>query len=373
MSGALVDLVAKGVQDSFITGKPEVSFFRQMYKRHTNFAQKPVLLNPMGSKTANSQISIKIPTKGDLLSYMWVDLGSGNLSSSSDGSGGIEATSATKPAVFELFIGGQLVDRQDATYMVQVWNKFMADSGAKTKAAYNVSPSGDEEYKTDLMTSTWLPLHFFFCDNTYLPLVAIQYHEVEIRVTFAGSNPSSDIKFYANYIMLDADERQMVVDKSHELLIEQVQKIYADDTSGTSPRFDLNLLNHPVKALFWVRPDDTTFTTDDVQLYLNGSEVFEDAMPDKYFTTIQGYYHSEHSSDLLRGSDPAEGSNIKMYSFALKVNKHQPCGTCNFSRLDNADLHLKTSSGVPATLPLYAVNYNVLRIRDGVAGLAFAN
>ena len=370
MSGALIDLVAKGVQDAYITGKPEVSFFRQMYKRHTNFAQKPILLNPMGALAANSQVSIKIPQKGDLLSYMWVDLGSGTLG----GSSGIQARDANKPAVFELFIGGQLVDRQDATYMVQVWNKFMIDSNAKTKAAYR-TVGGEEDYMTDIMSSTWLPLHFFFCDNTYLPMVAIQYHEVEIRVTFADSQPPADIKFYANYVMLDADERKMFVDAEHEILIEQVQKIYADDIS-TSPRFDLNLLNHPVKALFWGRPDlGGDFTCDDVQLYLNGSEVFEDPMPDKYFTTVQGYYHCEHGSDLLRGSTAIQGANMKMYSFALKVNKHQPCGTCNFSRLDNASLHLKScqNTSSSATIPLYAVNYNVLRIRNGVSGLAFAN
>lgn len=368
MSGALIDLVAKGVQDSYITGKPEVSFFRQMYKRHTNFAQKPVLLNPMGAIAANSQISIKIPQKGDLLSYMWVDLGSGTV-----GGTGIDADHTSKPAIFELFIGGQLIDRQDATYMVQIWNKFMIDSGAKSKAAYDVPSTGNDNYMSDLMNSTWLPLHFFFCDNTYLPMVAIQYHEVELRVTFSGTTPPTGIKFYANYIMLDTDERQKFVDTPHELLIEQVQKIYAEDTSS-DPRFDLNLLNHPVKALFWLRPDHSgDFRSESVQLYLNGSEVFEDTMPDKYFRTIQGYYHSEHASDLLRGSEANEGGNVKMYSFALKVNKHQPCGTCNFSRLDNADLHLKECSDVPSTLPLYAINYNILRIRDGVAGLAFAN
>ena len=330
----------------------------------------------MGTLAANSQISIKIPQKGDLLSYMWVDLGAGTLVSSSDGSGGIEASHATKPAIFELFIGGQLIDRQDSTYMVQVWNKFLVDSGAKTKAAYNTSTAGNEDYMTDLLTSTWLPLHFFFCDSAYLPMVAIQYHEVEVRVTFSGSSPASNIKFYANYVMLDTDERKMFVDADHKILIEQTQKIYADntETATSNPRFDLNLLNHPVKALFWVRPTlNATFTSDEVQLYLNGTEVFEDTMSDKYFRTIQGYYHSEYGSDLLKGNAPEEGANVKMYSFALKANKHQPSGTCNFSRLDNADLHLKACAGVPSSLPLYAVNYNILRIRDGVSGLAFAN
>ena len=67
MSGALVDLVAKGVQDVYLTGSPEVSFFRQQYKRHTNFTSKPVKLNPMGTVAANSEISLKIQNKGDLV------------------------------------------------------------------------------------------------------------------------------------------------------------------------------------------------------------------------------------------------------------------------------------------------------------------
>jgi hypothetical protein len=369
MSGALIDLVAKGVQDSYITGKPEVSFFRQMYKRYTNFAIKPVLLDFMGSAAASSQISIKIPAKGDLLSHMWVDLGSAAASGN-----GIDA-STSKPALFELFIGGQLIDRQDATYMLQVWNKFLVDSGAKSQAS-SLAKQGNDDYMDDLLGTTWLPLHFFFCDNTYLPLVAIQYHEVELRVTFGDNAPPSDIKFYATYVMLDTDERQMIVDTPHEILIEQVQKIYSD-MNKASPRFDLNLLNHPVKALFWVNPATTSeAVTDDVQLYLNGSEVFEHPMNNKYFTNIQGYYHSEHSSPLLSGTIGAEGANVKMYSFALKVNKHQPCGTCNFSRLDNADLHIGskgTGDNFPSIFPLYAVNYNILRIKNGVAGLAFAN
>ena len=74
MSGALVDLVAKGVQDAYLTGKPEVSFFRQKYSRHTNFAMKPIKLTPIGTVAGNSDVTLKIPNKGDLLSYIWLDL-----------------------------------------------------------------------------------------------------------------------------------------------------------------------------------------------------------------------------------------------------------------------------------------------------------
>jgi hypothetical protein len=243
--------------------------------------------------------------------------------------------------------------------MVQVWNKFMVDSGAKSSAAYDRSPLGVDDYMLELMSSTWIPLHFFFCDNTYLPLVAIQYHEVEIRVKFSSSGAPTTPLFYANYVMLDTDERKMIVDTPHELLIEQVQRIPFD-----SSKFNLGLLNHPVKCLLW---GSDNAVTDDVQLYLNGTEIFNQPMPAKFFRQVQGYYHSDFNNSELANLS----SYLFMYSFSVKANKHQPSGTCNFSRMDTSTLNLTVDSG---TLNyLHAVNYNILRIKKGMAGLAFSN
>ena len=267
-----VELVSKGVQDVYLTSNPEVSFFRQLYKRHTNFAFRNVRLDPTGTLAANSTISIKIPNKGDLLGYIWIDLGGSTVSAA-----GITANSPTNCAVFELYIGGQLIDRQDAFYMVNYWNKFLADSSAKPSAA---SDAGN------VLNSQWLPLHFFFCDSVYLPLVALQYHEVEVRVTFSSSGSPSGLNFYANYVMLDTDERAMFVNQDHELLVEQVQRIQVN-----SNKFDLGLLNHPVKCLLW--GDDSAITISAVQLYLNGIEIFNSPMPEIFFNQVQGYYHSE--------------------------------------------------------------------------------
>lgn len=367
MSGALIDLVAKGVQDAYITGQPEVSFFRQNYKRHTNFAMKTVRLNPMGSSTDHT---IKIPTKGDLLNYIWIDLGD----TATVGDAAI-AADTDDPAVFELWIGGQMIDRQDAFYMVQLWQKFLVDSGAKAMATQN--NDDDSGIRGNVLAATWVPLHFFFCDNYSLPLLALQYNEVEIRITYKATTGVSGFKYYASFTVLDTDEREFFVDNDHELLIEQVQRIDSDGSSST-PRFDLNLLNHPVKCLLWGQPGTTLFETDDVQLYLNGTEVFGTPLPDKFFTNVQGYYHSEHASELLKGRGAGGvvvgGSGLKMYSFAMKANKHQPTGSCNFSRLDNAHLIIGSPNGTPPTnFHLYAVNFNVLRIKKGMAGLAFSN
>jgi hypothetical protein len=361
MSGALVELVAKGVQDVHLTGQPEVSFFRQTFKRHTNFAMTTVRLNPIGYGTEHI---IKLVNKGDLLGYVWVDLGA----TATVGSAAV-AAHTTSPATFELWIGGQMIERQDAFYIVQLWQKFLVDSGAKAMAI--MSTDDDTTIRTSLLGSKWLPLHFFFCDSYYLPLLALQYAEVEIRIKYAASTNVSDFKYYANYIVLDTDERAAFVDQDLDILIEQVQKI----TSDAGPKFDLNLLNHPVKCLLWGEPDGTAFTTDDVQIYLNGTELFESKLPDKFFTQVQGYYHSEFGSELLKGASATttNGAGLKMYSFALKANRHQPCGTCNFSRLDNASLTIGTAVGTPTTFNLYAVNYNILRIKKGLAGVAYSN
>ena len=354
MSGALVDLVAKGVQDVYLTGKPEVSFFRQNYRRYTNFAMTTTRLNPMGS---GREHVIKIPNKGDLLGYVWIDIGTAYLYDAAI------ACTNTSSAIFELWIGGKMVERQDAFYMVQLWNKFLLDSGAKGMAAQD---NNDDNGGVGRFTrTTWLPLHFFFCDSYYLPLIALQYSEVEIRIQYMSETDVPSFKYYANYVMLDTSERLEFVDKDLEILIEQVQKI----TSDGDKRFDLNLLNHPVKCLLWGNPDERSFKSEDVQIYLNGTELFNTPLPDKFFTKVQGYYHSEHASELLKSG----GDGLKMYSFALKANKHQPCGTCNFSRLDNASMVFGSVEESPSPLHLYAVNYNILRIKKGLAGVAFSN
>jgi hypothetical protein len=131
----------------------------------------------------------------------------------------------------------------------------------------------------------------------------------------------------------------------------------------------------------WGIPDlGSAFKSDVVQIYVNGTELFENEMPDIYFSTVQTYYHSEFAS-VTQGGRPGSTApsttsspNLKMYSFALKSSKHQPCGTCNFSRLDTASLTLKTTfTGSPSDLYLYAVNFNVFRIKNGLGGLAFSS
>lgn len=344
MSGALIELVSKGAQDAFITGDPQVSFFRQNYKRHTNFSMKPVELNVVGTQAAGNEVILPIEPKGDLLTHVWCDISSIGTA----GTDQVQASESQAPTEFSLHIGGVEIDRQDAFFLNRLWPKFLATSASK-----HVSPEDDNE--------TFLPLHFFHCDNatTPLPLVAMQYHKAEIRVRHSINSAPAGIKYYANYVMLDTDERKYFTDNQHDFLITQVQRIGATDTGS-----DLMYLNHPVKALLW--GSSGSCDTDNVQLRVNGSDVFGAAMPNKFFYRVSAYYNSEFAP-LTPGL--TDDTDTYMYSFATSANKHQPTGTCNFSRIDNAKL---TWSGDSPTY-LYGVNYNILTVKSGMVGLKFSN
>ena len=357
MSGALVNLVAKGAQDAFLSGKPEVSFFNSMYKRHTNFAQFPVELFPVGTAGANNTISLPITRKGDLLSYMWAETAAAVST--------IFGSESATPSLFRLYVGGQLIEEHDAFYANSLYTKFLANTGAKGFAGHNGANPED---------NTWLPFHFSCCDEAgcALPLVALQYHDVEVRIQF-GSGTGANTKYYANYIQLDTDERAAMANAPREMLITQVQRMQPETTSA-APKVDLSYFNHPVKALMWgaaTTNGGTAYKFDNAKLTLNGVDTF-DPMSNVYFAHVQPYHHSSNSSDLMSYSFEAEANFLYMYSFALKADKYQPCGTCNFSRLDNAEI--KFSGDLSGTLNwFYGVNYNILRIQNGMGGVAFAN
>ena len=222
-----------------------------------------------------------------------------------------------------------------------------------------------------------VPLQFWFCRNPglALPLIALQYHEVKVKLALSAAfDNSGTTKLYVDYIYLDTDERRRFAQQSHEYLIEQVQH----QNVSSSKSHELNF-NHPVKELIWTGPKNWTSgtnagevsstvltTNEEYTLKLNGHDRFS-ARNRLYFTRTQVWQH--HTGFGGIGSAAAV-DGIAVYSFALKPEEHQPSGTCNFSRIDNARLELKNTA---QELEVYAVNYNVLRIMSGMGGLAYSN
>ena len=361
MGGGLMQLVAYGAQDIYLTGNPQITFFKVVYRRHTNFAVESIEQTHNGSVADGSKISVTVSRNGDLLSSVWLSM---------TGPATIEAGHAAIDNV-EVEVGGQVIDKQYGHWM-HVWTDLTHDMD---KAAL-LKACGDAPGKS------MVPLQFWFCRNPglALPLIALQYHEVKLNVTFSsvvGAAPSA-VEVWCDYVFLDTDERRRFAQVSHEYLIEQVQFSNRLNAGSTDKDTVINTqhelrFNHPVKELVWTVTEATAgdVVVEDALLQLNGHDRFK-RREGKYFTKVQRYQHHTGSAD--RGT-----SKPHVYSFALKPEEHQPSGTCNFSRIDNAVLNMnfKAPAGVATskahTLRVYAVNYNVLRIMSGMGGLAYSN
>ena len=361
MSGALVNLVSKGVQDAYLTGDPQVSFYRQNYKRYSNFAMKPVEVLGIGSNAPNAEITFKVEPKGDLVSYFWIECDEIGTAGTSN----IQVGDANTPTQFTLYIGGKQVDQQDAFFINSLWTKFLATSASKSAKPSDAGlAAGAGAGKASVF-----PLHFFSCDNntTPIPLVALQYQEVEIRLKQGATVATGAIRMYANYIQLDTSERQWFSETTHDMLITQTQKISASSTGC-----DLQYLNHPVKALLW-GTSVADLDLADTQLYINGNQYFDVPMSQKYLSVVTYYQHTEHGlKDASGGATAALDTGLYMFPLGLYPCRHQPTGTLNFSRVDNAKLNWTTAAGT-APISLYAVNYNVFRIQSGLGGVRFSN
>jgi hypothetical protein len=365
MSAALIELVSVGAQDVYITGDPQVSFFRQNYKRYTNFAMKPERMDYIGTFGANNEVAIPIRSKGDLMSYIWIE--SNGIAGFQQNATGLFSNNAASPTEFALWIGGQKVSELDSLYIQGVHNPLMRDTAAK--ASFAVTTNSRKENHT----GSHYMIPFFFGEDwtKALPLVALQYHDVEIRIKCRdGYVPTDTPKVYGNYIYLDTDERKYFTDTEHELLITQTQNQL---TSNTDVDIDLSYFNHPVKSLHLVSgratgdnwSDEFNFTTS--SLYINGLALFEN--------TSNVYHHDVvpemHCTDLP--DNVLDDLPTFSWPFCITMSKMQPTGTLNFSRIDNAKLVLNKPTGGNQLHRVYVVNYNILRIKNGMAGVAFGN
>ena len=359
MGGGLMQLVAYGAQDIYLTGNPQITFFKVVYRRHTNFAVESIEQTFSGSAT--SKVSVTVSRNGDLLHRVWVQ--------------GLKGFN--KIDYVECEIGGQVIDKQYGDWMT-MWTDLThnLDSRALLNRAWN----------TTLTADSMLPLQFWFCRNPglALPLIALQYHEVKLNIAMTGLdtvNGEKLEKVWCDYIFLDTDERRRFAQVSHEYLIEQTQFSNALSVeSGSNNQHELRF-NHPVKELMWQLNVSTSYAHN-VTLQLNGHDRFK-TRPGSYFQYVQRYQHHSGCGGLQVATGDSQNenlgtaavpSNIQVYSFALKPEEHQPSGTCNFSRIDNAVLNYETGgTGTPSSIRIYAVNYNVLRVMSGMGGLAYSN
>jgi hypothetical protein len=501
MGGGLMQLVAYGAQDIYLTGSPQITFFKVVYRRHTNFSMEAIEQTFNGVADWGKQVSCIISRNGDLMHRVYLQTTlpamavSGTLTNSNISvflnstlltsmSGGMEFhwvnwIGHQMIRRVDVEIGGQRIDRHYGEWL-HIWNELTQT--AEHEAGYsrmvgNVPKLVTTPYLNPAnltysipATTLYIPLQFWFCRNPglALPLIALQYHEVKINIEFnsfdncfiLNNSPGvaldtlrrslENTSLWVDYIYLDTDERRRFAQVAHEYLIEQLQFTGEETVVAANNKIRLSY-NHPVKELIWVTQTqgsqnakqwtnfsnavDLSFSTgitDDVmgqglygpynpgfgfdvngnlvgtglttsgagtippytattalsglrafdtglnptliaKLQLNGQDRFAERYGE-YFNYVQTYQHHTRTPQL----------GINVYSFALKPEEHQPSGTCNFSRIDNASLfvtlntadnagNVTISSALPAKVRIYATNYNVLRIMSGMGGLAYSN
>ena len=521
-----MQLVAYGAQDIYLTGNPQITFFKVVYRRHTNFSMESIKQTFSGTADFGKDVTATISRNGDLVYRMYLEHNALFTQSNPTGHdnrqiGLVERYGDSLIKECEIEIGGQKIDKHYA-----MWNRVWSDlteynpsghfgeGGALANGAGTLPVGGGTLYQrmtgnglglnTSIQASAcelgaetgdnflqgnivngfkytrgdgnsngtslilpaavdvnkiFLPLNFWFNRNPglALPLIALQYHEVKVKMTFetlanltrcvtgnttfvdaipgvSGSTVTASLQkfdLWTDYIYLDTDERRRFAQVSHEYLIEQLQRS-EDDINTATPSINLNF-NHPVKELVWCMRNESEGTgqggrhatpatnigdsssgpvsLDEMggnwKLVLNGHDRFKER-DSKYFTRTQVWeHHTGYGGVPTFGASVHAGMNdpqiltnvghdsIAVYSFALKPEEHQPSGTCNFSRIDNAQLTgsaltspagvtdvdkimpLVTINGTTTTdsvkMTIFAVNYNVLRIMSGMGGLAYSN
>ena len=382
-----MQLVAYGAQDIYLTGNPQITFFKVVYRRHTNFSMESIQQTwngPEGSASSSGRCTATISRNGDLVHRMYLEI---------EAKADTAAPNPTATAItsLELEIGGQKIDKHTGAWM-NTWAHLTEPNSAGSTGDIGVAAptgtifqnmsgmGGGDTGGSTVSCKYWVPLQFWFCRNPglALPLIALQYHEVKVifEHNFSATKSFSAFtsqKLWADYIYLDTDERRRFAQVSHEYLIEQVQE-QTVDVAGKSD--DLNF-NHPVKELILTSSAiaTTPFASKSAtyQLKLNGHDRFA-ARDWRYFSRTQVWEHHTGCGGIGADSGGASGKqndSIGVYSFALKPEEHQPSGTCNFSRIDNAQLVGVTTDALATKV--YAINYNVLRIMSGMGGLAYSN
>lgn len=347
MPGGLIQLVAYGAQDAYLTGNPQITFWKGLYKRHTNFAMEPFRVNLTGQANWGVKHSAILPRHADLLfnTYLEVELPDYGIDYSftppfpTNVYGWSFDNLGFKLIKYvELDIGGQIIDRLYGEWLA-IWSSLTLpfDAGQKLSKMINTPSSldSDDRPSVSVTSSTscngfssnklYVPLMFFFTRSpgAALPLIALQYHEVKINIVWNTSEfvtqnyqyidngagvytestlqpPAPPAPKQANllidYIYLDVEERRRMAQESHEYLIEQTQFNEDKGITSQNTRVDLTF-NHPVKELVWV-------------LQETGDSVC------KYTSTANGT--TPHAvGDTLFNYDLTGGNDIK---YSLQIN-----------------------------------------------------
>lgn len=426
MPGGLLQLVAYGAQNIYLNGDPSLSFFKKVYKTHTNFACESIRIGMNKTEISfkeSSHLIAKINRNADLINEMYFIFTLPDIKKNGENRFQfVENLGEAMIKEYYIYIGGNIIDKQYGEWL-HIWGELSLSSN-KRYGYEQMIGNVHEIYRPDdfnhisdgkiqiYSRKVVVPLKFWFnkLPGLSLPLIALQYHDIEVHVIlrplcelvtendelitdytryFERERISIDPYLECNYVFLDTEERTFFAKNSLDYLIEQVIQIPFYNLKNNNI-LDL-VLQNPVKEIIWViyRNDNNKtnawFDFGDARydIYGDGTDIRPkevlntakltfnglDRIEDKdytYFNLIQPYQH--HTVIPKKG--------VYVYSFSLNPEEFQPSGSCNMSRLNKIQLHLNLIPPGKSTYKydanVYVTNHNFLRITAGLAGVAFA-
>jgi hypothetical protein len=307
-----MQLVAYGAQDIYLTGNPMITYFKVVYRRHTNFAMESIVQTFNGSVGFNNRVTALISRNGDLVSGMTLEA---TLPATVASSRWTDDVGHHLIKQVDVEIGGQLIDRHYADWL-EIWAQLTVPASKKQGYREMIGQDTRDQLGQPLglqglpaivaakdARKLYIPLQFWFCRNIglALPLIALQYHEVKVNIQFETSanllvqgtiatGGELTANLWVDYIYLDTDERRRFAQVSHEYLIEQLQVNEESYDAGTrSVPISLNF-NHPVKELIWVARSGASRTADQWSNYTDANPV--NLPTENTIANIDGRYQS---------------------------------------------------------------------------------
>jgi hypothetical protein len=411
LGGGLLQLVTTGRQDIYLTGNPQTTFFKQVYRRYTNFSIESCRIDFDGSTDFGKLIVATIPRKGDLLNTIILEIILPMIPQSSSGVIDTSWVNGIGHAMIDyisLEVGGKEIDRQYGEFL-HLTSELQVD--ASKRNGFNNMIGYQEAFTQEAQPGPlklYIPLRFWFCNNVglSLPLLAMQSHPVRIYLKLRplselfyrdalvldpnqsvspNVNPTN-VVMWGDYIHLDTDERRRFTSSKHEYLIEQcqIQKKTAINASSSLVNITLDF-NNPLKELIWVVQQDRMMQSNEWFNYTNRLLIEQHVLLDDQITNavlrIDGYDRFEvRDAAYFRLVQPYQRHTripddyIYNYCFSLTPEASQPMGSLNASRIDTIVLSMNMNQNITrynAGVTVYATNYNVFRIAAGLGGVLF--
>lgn len=387
MSAGLFQLLAVGSQDVYLTGSPQITFFKVVYRRHTNFSIESIEHQFNGQPDFGKTVQVDVKRNGDLITKMYVRVTLPSVTY--DG----RHPSVTKFAwarklgntlinTVECRIGGSQIDKHYGTWL-NIWHE-LADDISKDKDYDRMI--GDVPELTELSSpdengllkhsyELFIPLQFWFCRNNglALPLIALQYHETLVYITFrefdkccvytGGFNPRTNkvsfdkASLMIDYIYLDKDERRRFAQTSHEYLIEQLQ--YAEEAvHSATGKYQLKF-NHPVKMLAWTATLGKYINGKEFMGYSGSLDNWDAAANDMAKKLIMGQYAMDDDGNLY--TNLFGESNVDL-------NKYEAIEGEALSKISGIPTEVTAIYKLKSSVPYVRITSNDNDLRDLVDG-----